>query len=271
MKHTLAGIAFAAFAALLPAATRGPREGWLIIIGGGEIGPEIWDRFFRLAGGPAAGPAEGRAQPIVFIPTAGEPDNYDDAALAPLRKAGATNLTLLHTRDRKVADSATFVEPLRQARGVFFGGGRQWRLADAYLGTRTERELKALLDRGGVIAGSSAGATIQGSFMVRGAVSGNQIMVSPDHVQGMGFLTDSAIDQHLITRHREKDLVPVIDERPELLGIGLDERTAIVVHQDQFEVIGPSKVAIYTAGHPSFFLKSGDRFDLTRREAIPAP
>ena len=87
----------------------------------------------------------------------------------------------------------------------------------------------------------------------------------------MGFLTDSAIDQHLITRHREKDLVPVINERPELLGIGLDERTAIVVHQDQFEVIGPSKVAIYTAGHPFYFLKPGDRFDLAKRAAISPP
>ena len=138
-------------------------------------------------------------------------------------------------------------------------------------GTRTESELKALLDRGGVIAGSSAGATIQGSFMVRGAVSGNTVMVSPEHIRGMGFLTDAAIDQHLITRHREKDLVPVINDRPNLLGIGLDERTAIVVHQDQFEVIGPSKVAIYTAGNPFYFLKSGDHFDLNKRTAISRP
>jgi cyanophycinase len=251
------------FATSLAAATHGPPQGWLIIIGGGQFGPEVWDRFFALAGG--------KDQPIVFIPTAGEKDTYDDTAMARVREAGATNLTLLHTLDRKVADSESFVAPLRKARGVFFAGGRQWRLADAYLGTRTQRELEALLGRGGVIAGSSAGATILGSFMVRGAVSGNEIMVSPGHIQAMGFLSDSAIDQHLLTRHRENDLVPVINERPELLGIGLDERTAIVVHQDQFEVIGPSKVAIYTAGHPFYFLKSGDRFDLSKRAPIPAP
>jgi cyanophycinase len=125
-----------------------------------------------------------------------------------------------------------------------------------------------VLNRGGVIGGSSAGATIIGSFLVRGAVSGNEIMVSPDHIQGMGFLTDSAIDQHLLTRHREKDLVPVINQRPQLLGLGLDERTAIVVHGDQFEVVGPSKVAIYTAGHPYYFLQAGDKFDLTKRAQI---
>jgi cyanophycinase len=245
------------------AATEGPRDGWLIIIGGGQVGPEIWDRFFALAGG--------KDQPIVFIPTAGDGDAFRDSVLAPLRKAGATNLTLLHTRDPKVADSAEFVAPLLKARGVFFGGGRQWRLADSYLDTRTERELKALLGRGGVIAGSSAGATILGSFMVRGAVSGNEIMVSPDHLRGMGFLTDSAIDQHLLTRHREKDLVPVINDRPNLLGIGLDERTAIVVHADEFEVMGPSKVAIYTAGAPFYFLQSGAHFNLTKRAATSQP
>jgi cyanophycinase len=253
-------IAFWGLTASLPAATHGPRNGWLVIIGGGEFGQEIWDRFFELAGG--------MDQPIVVIPTAGDADTYNDLSLATIRRAGATNVTLLHTRDRKVADSEAFVEPLRKARGVFFSGGRQWRLADSYLGTRTEKELRALLDRGGVIAGSSAGATIIGSLLVRGAVSGNEIMVSPDHTQGMAFLTDSAIDQHLIARHREKDLVPVINKRPQLLGIGLDERTAIVVHGDQFEVAGASKVAIYTAGHPYYFLKAGDRFDLIKREPI---
>jgi cyanophycinase len=245
------------FTIQLAAATHGPANGSLIIIGGGQVGPEIWERFFSLAGG--------KDQPVVVIPTAGDADTYDDKALAPLRKAGGTNLTLLHTRDRAVADSEAFVEPLHKARGVYFLGGRQWRLADSYLDTRAERELRAVLDRGGVIAGSSAGATIIGSFMVRGAVSGNEIMVSPDHVRGMAFLTDSAIDQHLLTRHREKDLIPVINERPNLLGIGLDERTAIVVHGDQFEVIGPSKVAIYTAGSAHYFLQQGDRFDLKRR------
>jgi len=251
------------FAASLSAATHGPRDGWLVIIGGGQVGPEIWDRFFSLAGG--------KDQPIVYIPTAGDGDKFDDKSLDTIRKAGATHVTLLHTRDRKVADTKAFVEPLRHARAVFFAGGRQWRLADAYLDTQTERELKALLKRGGVIAGSSAGATILGSFMVRGAVSGNETMVAPDHVRSMGFLTDSAIDQHLLTRHREKDLVPVINARPKLLGIGLDERTAIVVHRNEFEVIGPSKVAIYTAGHDYYFLKPGDRFNLARRAPISQP
>jgi cyanophycinase len=230
------------------AATHGPDHGWLVIIGGGQIGPEVWDRFFALAGG--------KDQPIVLIPTAN--DAHQDKALETIRQAGATNLTVLHTRDRKMADSEAFVAPLHNARGVYFSGGWQRRLADAYLGTRTERELHALLDRGGVIGGSSAGASIMGSFLVGGG----------SRIKGMGFLTDSAINQHLLTRHREQRLVPVINQRPQLLGIGLDERTAIVVHGSQFEVIGPSKVAIYTAGHPYYFLQAGDRFDLAKRAVV---
>ena len=235
-------------AASLCAATHGPDQGWLVIIGGGEIGPEVWQRFFALAGG--------KEQPIVLIPTAN--DAHHDKALAAIRQGGATNLTVLSTRNRKTADSDTFVAPLRKARGVYFSGGWQRRLADAYLGTRTEKELYALLDRGGVIGGSSAGASIMASYLVG---AGRQI-------KGMGFLTDSAINQHLLTRHREERLVPLIDRRPQLLGIGLDEGTAIVVHGSQFEVVGPSKVAIYTAGHPYYFLQTGDRFDLTKRAVI---
>ena len=77
------------------------------------------------------------------------------------------HVTVLHTRDRAEADTETFVAPLKTARGVWFGGGRQWRLVDAYLGTRTQRELEAVLARDGVIGGSSSGATIQGSYLVR--------------------------------------------------------------------------------------------------------
>src|SRR5262249_19750962 len=152
--------------------------------------------------------------------------------------AGAKNLTLLHTVDRKLADSVEFVAPLRQAHGVWFEGGRQWRLVDSYLNTRTERELFALLDRGGVIGGSSAGATISGSDPVRGGGEGNTVMMAKGYEQGLGFLRGVAIDQHLLARHRENDMLPVIAAHPDLLGIGLDEGTAIVVHGDTARVVG---------------------------------
>ncbi|MBM3762807.1 MAG: peptidase S51 [Acidobacteria bacterium] len=237
----------------------GPQKGSLMIVGGGAIGPEIWERFLKQAGGPDA--------PIVYIPTASEREPNENSG-SILKKAGFEDVTVLHTRDRKLADTDDFVAPLKRARAVFFEGGRQWRIVDSYEGTKTEHELMQVLRRGGIIGGTSAGATIQGSYLVRGAVSGNEIMMSPGHERGFGYLRNSAIDQHLLKRGRENDLWQVIAKYPKLLGIGLDEGTAILVEGDQFEVLGVSKVAIYdNAQRPHFFLEQGDRFDmLTRRK-----
>ena len=202
-------------------------------------GPAIAQRFIDLAGGPQA--------LIVVIPTAGGGETYDQfyRGLKAFRDQGATNLRVLHTKDRAVADSDEFVQPIREAGGVWFSGGRQWRLADSYLGTRTEDELWKLLDRGGVIGGSSAGATIQGSYLARGDTKTNTIMMIQLH-----------------------------ESKPELLGIGLDEIPAIVVQGDGFEVIGASYVVIYDhqkmigeAGK-FYFLAPGDRYDLAKREAV---
>jgi cyanophycinase len=249
------------------AASLGPARGSLVVAGGGQLGPEIVQQFISLAGGLDA--------PMVFIPTAEDGEPRLTAPNTFLAKAGATHVTILHTRDPVVADSVAFVAPLTAARAVWFEGGRQWRLTDAYLHTRTERELFRLLDRGGVIGGSSAGATIQGSYLVRGAVEGNAILMSAGHEEGLGFLRNAAIDQHLLTRRRERDLLEVIDRYPKLLGIGIDEGTAIVVHGNAFEVIGKSKVAIYDPkykvngnGERYYFLSAGDRFDLKRRRKL---
>jgi cyanophycinase len=240
----------------------GPARGSLVVVGGGAVGPDILARFAMLAGGQEA--------PVVVVPTAGEGDSYppDWPGAEFLRKAGFTDVTVLHTRDRAVADSPEFVKPIQRARAVFFSGGRQWRLVDSYLGTRAQREFEAVLERGGVIAGSSAGATIQGSYLVRGAREGNQIMMAPGYEQGFGYLRRVAVDQHLIKRNRVNDLVGVVAKKPELLGIGIDEATAIVVHGDRFDVVGASKVAIYEHGRPYYFLSPGDRFDLANRRRL---
>jgi cyanophycinase len=193
--------------------------------------------------------------------------------LRQFTNVGATRLTILHTRDRKVADTPEFVAPLRAARGVWFEGGRQWRLADSYLNTLTQREVLNLLARGGVVGGTSAGATIQGSYLARGDTKNNTIMMG-DHEVGFGLVRNTAIDQHVLRRNRQFDLIPLIEKRPELLGIGLDENTAIVVRGDTADVIGQSYVAIYDnrkmVGRDGrfYFLQPGDRFNLKTREAF---
>jgi len=135
----------------LAAADIGPDKGTLVIVGGNMQDPAIVKRFIDLAGGPGA--------PIVIVPTAGDADDYDQyySGLKQWRENGAANLTVVHTRDRKVADTEAFVKPIRAARGVFFAGGRQWRLADSYLNTLAHKELTALLARGGVIGGGHVG------------------------------------------------------------------------------------------------------------------
>lgn len=245
----------------------GPQKGSLVIVGGAMRDQAILERFLDLAGGPDA--------PIVVIPTAGGGEDYDQdwRGLRQFRAAGATNLTVLHTNDRDEADTDEFVQPIREASGVWFGGGRQWRLADSYLNTKTHEAMWELLDRGGVIGGSSAGATIQGSYLARGDTRTNTVMMG-DHEAGLGFVKNVAIDQHLLRRNRHFDLLEITQARPELLGIGIDENTAIVVKGDEFEVIGQSYVVIYDhqrqidSGGDFYFLGVGDRFNLATREAF---
>lgn len=245
----------------------GPDRGSLIVVGGGQLGPDIINRFIELAGGPE------RAR-IVVIPTAGEQDTFpaDWNGLRAFRNAGVQQITVLHTRDREAANRASFAAPIRDATGVWIPGGRQWRLVDSYLNTRTLQELIHLLERGGVIGGTSAGASIQASYMVRGAREGNTVMMAPGYEQGFGFLRNAAVDQHLLARNRQNDLLQVVERHPNLLGIGLDESTAIVVRGDTAEVVGVSKAAFYNTDpndrRAYFFLKAGDRFDLNRRSIL---
>jgi len=239
-------------------------DGWLLIYGGGEV-PEAPERFVALAGGSQAR--------IVVIPTAAGFDEYDDEFqsnyFAVFRKHGAVDIRLVHTYDRTLADTVAFAAPIDEATGVWITGGRQGRLAAVYGGTKTEEALHRLLRRGGVIAGGSAGASIQGSYLVRGDVRGS-LIVSGGCEKGFGFLPDTVIDQHLLERNRQFDLVDVVKRHPVLLGIGLDAEAMIVVHKGEFEVAGTGVVAIYDPELIAetgrfYFLQPGDRFDLGSR------
>ena len=249
----------------------GPPNGSLVIVGGGGMLKVIFDRFFEAAGG--------RDAKIVVVPTAGSDADYDEStsSVKMFKRAGATNVHLLHTHDPKVADSDEFVAVLSDAKAVWFGGGRQWRLADAYLGTKTEAAFHDVLKRCGVIGGSSAGATIQASYLVRGAPEGNHIMMAPGHERGFGYIRNCAIDQHLLARKRENDMLPVIRKHPHLLGIGIDESTALFVRGNTAEVIGKSKVLFYDIAlekrvGEKFYttLGPGERYDLKTRRKLPA-
>lgn len=258
----------------------GPKNGTLLIIGGAARNPIFLEIFKEHTGGNDAN--------IIVIPTAYEDNQLErDSGFIRLKayfqKAGFTNIHILHTRDTAVANTEAFVAPIKEASGVYFMGGRQWRIADGFLNTLAQKEFYNLLDRGGIIAGSSAGATIQGSYLARGDTKANTIMMG-DHEEGLGFMKNVAIDQHILARNRQFDLFEILDRKPELLGIGLDENTGILVKYDQFKVIGNHYVAILDGTRWSrerdtiyqlpahsrefYFLKSGDKYDLQNRKVL---
>jgi len=261
----------------------GPEKGSLIIIGGGGSTPAIWQKFLELAGGKE------KAKIVVITAAVGDSAAVTKKSAEKIKEElGISNVTILHTKDLNQANSDAFIAPLKEATGVYFDGGRQWRIADSYLNTRTHQAFFDVLNRGGVIIGTSAGASIQGSFLWRGDTKGPHILVG-DHTQGLGFLKNSAIDQHLLKRNRQFDLVNFIKDSPQLIGIGLDEATSILVQRDTLEVIGKSYVAIFdydtiigkhnnrvvndkenhlASSGPFFFLHEGQKYDLKERKII---
>ena len=255
----------------------GPPKGTLLIVGGNMRDPAIAAKFIELAGGPEA--------KFVIVPTAGGNKSQDGSirvykeedVVASWKKRGLKNVTMLHTHDPKVADTEEFVRNLREANAVWFDGGRQWNIVDSYANTLTLKEFHKVLERGGVIGGSSAGATIQGAYLVRGAISGSAVVMAPEpeHQNGFAFLRRSAIDQHINARNRWDDIIPVIRKFPELLGIGLSEDTAIVVKGDTFEVMGAWKVAVHDNTRlyqpwekPYYVLSPGDVYDMKARRIV---
>jgi cyanophycinase len=235
----------------------GPAHGALLIIGGGERGTDIQNAAIKLGG---------QHPQWVYIPTAGTDAEVAKAQPPTFIHRSGAKLTVLHTRDRMLADSEAFTAPLRTATAVFIEGGRQPRLIDAYGGTRTETEPRSVLDRGGLIAGTSAGASIQGSYLMRGSPTSNEILMAPGYERGFGYIGNAAIDQHVTQRDRADDLSVVVAAHPGLLGIGIDESTAVTVQRNTMTVIGSGSVFITDGadhgGMPFYPLKSGARFDL---------
>ena len=243
-------------------------KGTLIIGGGGGMPDEVWKRFMEAAGG-----SNGH---IIFVPTAtGPPGPKEPGEMKKLRAAGAKSVKMLHTNSRSEANTEAFVAELKKATGVWFTGGRQWKLVDSYLGTLAEQEMHGVLSRGGVIGGSSAGASIQSDYMIRGDPLTNVVPMAEGYEKGLSFIQGVAIDQHFFKRNRLADMTKVMATFPQLLGIGLDEQTAIVVRGEVMEVVGNSKVAVYDRNRPVAqgqpdheVLTSGMRYDLKARKSL---
>lgn len=270
-RTTVVGLLAAAGSLAAQSAPKvGPARGTVVVVGGGSMGPEIYSRFIAAAGGPDA--------LIIDVPTAGGDSVYGQNAPGTRgwKQAGAKNIYVLHTKDKKLADSDSFAAILKKAGGVWFEGGRQFHLVNSYAGTKTEQGFHDVLVRGGVVGGSSAGASILGDFLVRGAPSGdNFIMDHPQFEKGFAFLRGTAIDQHVVARERLADLADsIIPKYPDLLGISEDEGTAWIVKGDTASIVGKNKAFVYGGKDendprkPFLTLYPGDTYNLATRRVM---
>jgi cyanophycinase len=262
--------------------TAGP----VMIIGGAEDKRKdrvILSRFVEMAGG-----AEGR---IVVISTASSFGERASARYAELfAELGAGNVVGLSPLSREEANDPALSAPLREATGIFLTGGNQLRLVSVVGGTRLEDALASAHDRGVAIAGTSAGATAVAAHMVAFGRSG----ASPKHrmihlAAGLGLVEGVVVDQHFEQRGRWGRLLAAVALSPRLLGVGLDEDTAAIIHPDRtLEVIGRGAVTIvdgrdvttdahHIRGHRPMMvsgavvhaLPTGSWFDLRARRLVP--
>ncbi|WP_158545551.1 cyanophycinase [Bremerella cremea] len=230
MRYLLLGLILGSFIVTNTHAAESEQSGALIVVGGGGLPESIVKRFVELGGG--------QEMRVVVIPTASSLPVDEEKIASLWQKRGAKEVHVLHTTDREVANSAEFIAPLKEATAVWIGGGSQSRLAEAYAGTAVEKELIALVQRGGVVGGTSAGAAIQSQVMI---ASGR---TEPEIKTGLNLVPDAIIDQHFLKRNRMNRLLSAIDQYPHLYGIGIDEATAIEVQGRECRVLGNSFVVV---------------------------
>jgi cyanophycinase len=225
-------------------------KGHLVIIGGGKRGPQIMQTFALLSGGEHA--------KVVVFPMASElADTIGREQAASIQQAGAQTAFSLNINHAQ-AESDSVAGLLDGVTGVFFSGGDQSRLTAALLGTKTEKRLHQLYRDGAVVGGTSAGAAVMTKMMITGREkSGRDTLnaytfIKKNNVEttrGFGFLENAIVDQHFIKRKRHNRLISLVLENPHLLGIGIDEATAIVVNPDEsFYVVGEGTVMVFDAG-----------------------
>jgi cyanophycinase len=248
----------------------GAARGTLVIAGGGDVPEAAAERFIKAAGGPDAD--------IVVVTTAnGDKPTADAPAVVWLANAGAKNIHLVHPRTRADADAPAFLALLQKAGGVWFVGGRQWRLVDVFEHSAAEKEFHAVLHRGGAIGGNGGGASMLADYLVRGGPLSNRDIMAEGYEEGFGFIQGVAIDPFFTKRIRFPDMAKLKRAHPRLIGLGVDEETALVIQQHAFEVVGKNHVVVY--GHSEKakadkefeFLYGGDKYDLASRSRLGPP
>lgn len=261
------------------------RAGPLIIIGGHEdkCGDKLVLREVakRLGGGKL----------VIATVAAHQPEGYFEAYLAAFAGLGVTDLVELYVEDRSETLHPAALGALEGAAGVFFTGGDQLRISSQIGDTPVERRVREIHARGGLVAGTSAGASVMSDTMLVRGTSAESHRIGDLHIAaGLGLIRDVVIDQHFAERGRIGRLLGAVAQNPRVLGVGVDEDTAIVVEGDRFGVVGSGAVYVVDGAgvtHSNIaeakpertlsiydvrmhVLAAGDRFDLGERRPADA-
>ncbi|MCR9245077.1 MAG: cyanophycinase [bacterium] len=246
-----------------PAEPAPPRlqKGALVLHGGRGVDDSTFERFLAAAGGAAAR--------IVCIPSAGsaepgqQPSSY---SYRRLRSLGCKTVTVLHASDPEAIErDERQLATLRAATGVWIDGGRTYRVMDSYEHTSVPGLLADVLDRGGIVGGSSAGCQVLGQLLVRGNPRTNRELMHPAYTRALGLLPGVVLDAHFLQRDRGPEFEKLVARYPQFLGIGVDEKTALWVEGDTGTVIGANAVTFYVPGKPGVTLTAGARYALVER------
>jgi len=217
-------------------------KGHLVLNGGGSKPREVMELFVELAGGPDAA--------IVVFPTAsGEPDTGEYYQGLFEDEYGCTDVAVADVRTAQDANDLVLAAEVAGAGGIFFSGGDQRRITSALLGTPVGDAVVQAHRRGAVVGGTSAGTACQSPLMITG--DGDFTIIAADNVElweGLGLFPGVIVDQHFVARQRQNRLISVVLEHPDLLGVGVDEATAVWVKPDgTFEVVGDGWVMVFDA------------------------
>mgnify|MGYP000920858466 CR=1 FL=1 len=236
-------------------------KGYLVIIGGAEdkngeseILKEISNMIYE-------------DEILTIVTTATEyPEETGEKYKDVFSRLGVKNLQVVDINNRDIANDEDICRKIEESNGIFFTGGDQLRITSILGGTRASNEIRRVYEKGGVIIGTSAGASVMSSTMV---VKGNDNeppkKCTTKMAPGIGLLDKTIIDQHFEQRGRFGRLLCSVAENPQVIGIGIDENTAIKVHPDLFfEVLGSNAVTIIDGAT----IKSSNVSELEQNEVL---
>ncbi|MBD2231278.1 cyanophycinase [Phormidium tenue] len=215
--------------------------GALVIIGGAEDKEGdcvVLREFIRAAGGV-------EAEIAVMTAATSLPGEVGDEYIRVFERLGAKRVDVVHTDRREDSDREDNLEKVKAATGIFFTGGDQSRIVEYIKGTPLDDAIHQRHREGAVIGGTSAGAAMMPDEMIiEGASVSNPSVDAVEMGPGMGFLPGIVVDQHFAQRGRLGRLLAALVLQPAVLGLGIDENTAIIVTGDEFQVVGAGTITV---------------------------